>query len=77
MERYRNLRGDAGIEAYEIRPDAIVLRFKGGGTYLYNDRAPGPRHVAEMKRRAWAGRGLTTYVNQQVRENYAERVDRA
>jgi hypothetical protein len=76
MERYRNLSGDAGVEAYEIRADAIVLRFRDGGTYLYDQRAPGGDHVAAMQQRARAGRGLTTYVNQHVRDNYAARLDR-
>jgi len=77
MQRYRNLNGDAGVVAYEIRPGAIVLRFRDGRTYLYDQTAPGGDHVAAMQQRAQAGRGLTTYVNQHVRENYAARLDRA
>jgi hypothetical protein len=76
MERYRDLSGNTGIAAFEIRDDAIVLRFKEGGTYLYDWRKPGWHHVEAMKLRARAGRGLTTYLNQQVRDNYAARLDK-
>jgi hypothetical protein len=76
MERYRNRSGNSGIAAYEIRAAAIVLRFNGGGTYLYDRSAPGADHVAAMQRLARAGEGLTTYVNQQVRGKYADRLDR-
>src|SRR5258708_4443652 len=75
MESYRDHSGSAGIAAYEIREEAIVLRFKEGGTYLYDWHKPGWQHVEAMKLRAKAGRGLTSYVNQHVRENYAERLD--
>jgi hypothetical protein len=73
---YAGKSGNAGVEAYEIRADAIVLRFKDGATYLYDETRPGRRHVEAMKRLARVGRGLTTYVNRHVRENYAARLDR-
>mgnify|MGYP001556233891 CR=1 FL=1 len=76
MEPYRDRSGASGIDAYEIRDEAIVLRFKKGGTYLYDWNKPGWRHVEAMKLRAREGSGLTTYVNQQVGANYAERLDR-
>jgi hypothetical protein len=75
MERYSGSSHDSGVVAYEIRADAIVLRFKDGGTYLYDGAKPGWQHVAAMKLRARAGHGLTTYVNRNVRGNYAARLD--
>ena len=75
MEPYLDRSGTSGIAAYEIRDEAIVLRFKQGGTYLYDWSKPGWRHVEAMKLRAKAGRGLTSYVNRHVRENYAARLD--
>jgi hypothetical protein len=76
MERYLDLSSDSGVTAYEIRAGAIVLRFKDGGTYLYDESAPGRLHVEAMQQRARAGRGLATYVNQHVRDHYAARLDR-
>ncbi|MEW6468382.1 MAG: hypothetical protein AB1458_05620 [Bacteroidota bacterium] len=34
----------------------------------------GKKHVGAMKRLALAGRGLSAYISQYVRENYAEKL---
>ena len=72
MQPYRDKHGDSGIVAYETGPESITVRFHQGGTYLYDGVKPGARHVAEMKRLAWAGEGLNTYINQHVRDNCAK-----
>jgi hypothetical protein len=73
MQPYRNLAGNSGIAAYEIRRDGIIVRFVNGGTYLYDDRAPGRAHVEEMKRLARSGRGLGTYISRFGSE-YAKKI---
>ena len=73
MKTY-NGSGNHGVVAYEFRSNGIVLQFRDGSLYLYDDDVPGPRHVDEMKIRAEAGAGLTTYVNRHVRENYKEKL---
>lgn len=42
---------------------------------LYDGRHPGTVHVLEMQRLADGGQGLNTYINQYVRDDYAERLD--
>jgi len=74
MQRYRNMSGNAGVIAYELRPDGIVIKFADGGTYFYNDVRPGKRHVERMKALAKQGSGLTTFINQKVRGNYAAKL---
>jgi len=73
MKRYRNLEGHSGVLAYDIRPDSIAVKFAGGDVYDYTYAQPGRTHVEEMKRLALAGRGLSTYISQHVREDYAAR----
>lgn len=65
-------REGSGVTGFAIRDDFMVVRFKDRPeeTYIYNDIKPGPAHLSEMKRRARAGAGLTTYINQQVGANY-------
>lgn len=75
MRAYGSKGGGSGVVAYDAGPDWIVLRFVDGGTYRYDRRHPGPCHVAEMQRLAEAGRGLNTYLNQHVREDYAARLE--
>ncbi|MFT4069438.1 hypothetical protein [Paraburkholderia sp.] len=75
MQRYRNLSGDSGVEAYEIGDDFIKVRFHPGVVYWYTERSVGAAHVAELKRLARRGRGLSTYISQHadVRDGYARK----
>ena len=76
MQRYANLGGESGVAAYACRPGEIRLRFADRATvYVYTGTHPGAAHVREMQRLATAGRGLATYVNQHVRDNYAYTID--
>lgn len=73
MERYRNLSGDSGVVAYEIRRGGIVAEFVNGAIYLYTNASAGPEAIAEMQQRARAGRGLSTFISQQKPE-FAKRL---
>ncbi len=70
-----SLNGSAGIAAFEIGDRSITVRFAEGGTYLYDQVKPGKVHVAQMIALARAGAGLATYISQQVRNNYARKVE--
>ncbi|MBN9425473.1 MAG: hypothetical protein J0H09_03100 [Burkholderiales bacterium] len=74
MERYLNLSGHSGIRAYQIHDDAIDIQFDGGSVYRYDHRHPGRDAVTNMKQLAQKGRGLNTYINKNVRNNYASRL---
>ena len=72
---------DAGVVSYEVFQDgagrdvAVALEFRDAEfRYLYDVRVPGAQPVAEMIRLAKVGKGLSTYVNQHVREKYSARV---
>jgi hypothetical protein len=74
--QYKRDNPNAGILNYEITHNGIILEFEDRKhRYLYNADKPGPQHLQEMLRLASEGRGLTTYVNQHVRENYAAILD--
>jgi hypothetical protein len=68
---------NSGIVSYAEGKDCILIEFKTGERYRYNSRKPGRKHVEEMKSRAHRTSGLTTYINQHVRENYAAKLRRA
>lgn len=74
MTPYRNLSGDSGVVAYELRAAAIVVRFRNGDAYLYSHRKPGRADVETMKRLAVAGRGLSGYIASEVRDRYEEKL---
>ncbi len=72
---YKSQNPNAGVVNYEMTDVAIILEFSNAKyRYVYNEQAPGLAHVEAMKRLALAGQGLTTYINQHVREHYASKV---
>jgi hypothetical protein len=63
--------GNSGVSFYAPGRSSIRLWFRDGRGYVYDSRKPGKLHVDAMKRLAEEGRGLTTYINQHVRKNFA------
>lgn len=70
---YEDRSGDSGVRAYQAGPNFIIVEFKSGGAYRYDHTqpagstpppAPPPTH----------GDGLATYINQNVRDDYAEKL---
>lgn len=74
MERYKNLAGNSGVVAYEIGSDFIKVEFRGGSIYLYNYHSAGKENIERMKELAMAGKGLSTFISQVVREKYASKL---
>lgn len=74
MERYLNLSGQSGVVAYEAGNDFILVSFAEGPTYLYTYRSAGKRQIEDMKRLARAGRGLSGYISQHVKDRYAKKL---
>jgi hypothetical protein len=56
--------------------DGIILQFNYKDGYLYDYSKPGKEHVEQMKILAEQGEGLTTYVNQNVRDNYRKKLNK-
>jgi hypothetical protein len=69
MQRYLNLSGKSSVTHYEIGTDYILVKFRGDDPpYRYSHAGAGKRHVERMKALAVAGRGLCTYISQNVHE---------
>jgi len=75
MQPYKNITENAGATAYKIGDDHIIVEFQDGSTYLYNYTSTGKHHIEQMKILAVTGQGLTTYINQHVREHYAQKLE--
>ncbi|WP_263384240.1 hypothetical protein [Granulicella arctica] len=77
MSPYQKHNPAAGVLSYEILENAIIIEFVDHKfRYLYNTSKPGLKHVNTMKRLALEGKGLSTYINQHVREHYAQKLPR-
>lgn len=74
MPLYKDINGDSGVSAYEIKLDSIVVHFERGGSYLYTTASAGAVHIAEMKRLAEKGDGLNAYIYKYVRKKYAAKL---
>ena len=55
----------------------ITVRFSDGTDYRYTYASAGREQVEQMKRFARAGRGLSSFIAQHVREGYAGKVTSA
>ncbi len=73
MERYKNLSGHSGVVAFEILRGGIAVEFVNDSIYLYTVESAGREQIAEMKKRARAGRGLSTWISQE-KPDFAERL---
>ncbi len=73
MTPYKDISGRSGVKGYEAGNDFIRIRFKEGSVYCYDHSAPGPEHVKEMQRLARFGKGLSAYISQHVKKNFAEK----
>jgi len=75
MQPYKKLSGQSAVVAYEYGTDYITVRFQSGDytTYTYRYGKAGISNVEQMKQLADAGRGLNTFINQNVRKLYSER----
>jgi len=68
---YLNLSGESGIRLYDFGPDFIEVVFHDRDKlYRYTSRRIGRERVEEMKKRAVAGRGLGTFINQHPEVKY-------
>ena len=70
MQPYKNASHDTGVIAYQLGKDRISIKFRDGSVYVYTVNSAGAKAIADMKALAKKGEGLTTYINQHVREHY-------
>ncbi len=76
MQPYQSRSRNSGVVAFDLGEDSIELEFRDGSRYRYDAHRPGLEQVARMQQLALGGRGLTTFVNQNVRDRYAAKLPR-
>jgi hypothetical protein len=70
MIPYKNLEGHSGVTAYEIAAESIAVQFDYNAVYLYTYKSAGKRVIEKMKQLATAGKGLSTYISQTVKQKF-------
>jgi hypothetical protein len=71
---YKNKNHNSGIIAYEVGRGFIKLTFRSGDVYLYDHKKPGKSKVEKMKLLAASGKGLATYLNKYIRDNFSQKL---
>jgi len=74
MSTYKNLNGNSGISSYESGTSSIIVQFKDGSAYLYNDQYTGGNNIITMKQLANSGSGLNSFINTHVKKRYAKKL---
>ncbi|MFI5159213.1 MAG: hypothetical protein ACHQF4_10135 [Sphingobacteriales bacterium] len=74
MHPYQNSNHDTGIIAYQFGTDHIAVQFKDGSIYMYTNKSAGAKAIKQMKKLAEAGAGLTTFINQHVKDHYEAKI---
>ena len=74
MPLYKNTSKNSGIISYSIGANYIKIVFKDGEAYLYSHKSAGKTHINKLKALAKEGKGLTTYINQHVKEKYESKL---
>ena len=69
MILYKNKHGKSGVKSYSLGDDYILVEFNGA-YYLYSFESAGYEAIAEMKRKAKNGQGLSGFISKYVRERY-------
>ena len=72
--RYKNLGKASKVLKYEIRKDAVTIRFTDNTEYIYTNQTAGPENIAKMKTLAQAGKGLGTFIESTVKERWLRKV---
>lgn len=70
MQQYKTANPNTGVIAYETGKDSISIKFRDGSVYVYTNQSAGKAAITEMKLLAKKGEGLTTYINQHVKDHY-------
>jgi hypothetical protein len=75
MHPYKNINGNSEIHSYETGEDSITVQFNDGDTYVYNTGSAGADNIEHMKKLAVTGTGLHSFINNNVRNRYAYKIE--
>jgi hypothetical protein len=74
FKRYLNLSKVSKVAAYELKKDAVTIRFTNHTVYRYTNQSADPKNIREMKTLAIAGKGLGTFIEANLKERYSRKV---
>jgi len=72
--RYKNLSGDSKVSKFEIKKDALTIRFADHTVYRYTNQSAGPENISKMKTLALAGKGLGTFISANLKDRFLRKI---
>ncbi len=74
MVLYKNLSGKSKVTRYAITKDSLKIRFADCSVYLYTNQSADPKNISQMKTLALAGKGLSTFIDTNLKDRFARKV---
>lgn len=73
MQLYADLNDDSGVSSYEIGDSYLKVCFNSDSVfYVYSHVSADKYHVEHMKNMAIVGKGLNSYIDQNVKHDYEQ-----
>jgi len=73
-ERYKNASGKSTVATYQLMKDAVTIGFASHEKYIYSNQSAGSENVTKMKVLALAGKGLGTFIENNLKEKFARKI---
>jgi hypothetical protein len=74
MKKYKNLGGKSAVAQYEVAKDSVTIRFTTHAVYIYTNQSAGSENIRKMKTLALAGKGLSAYIENNVKDRFLRKV---
>ena len=74
MQTYGDSSRNSGVVGFALLRNGLLVQFRNGAKYLYDDSKPGREHRLHMQKLAVAGRGLSTYISRNVHDCYSRKL---
>ena len=74
MKKYKNLSGKSGVATFELAKDSVTVGFKTNAVYIYTNQSAGSESIRQMKTLALAGKGLSTFIDANLKEKFARKI---
>ena len=74
MKKHKNVSGKSTITMFELAKDVVTVRFTSQEVYRYSNQSAGSENIGKMKILALAGKGLGTFIENNVKEKFARKV---
>jgi len=73
-EKYQNLSGKSTVASYKILKDSVTIGFTSHAKYIYSNQSAGSQNVSKMKVLALAGKGLGTFIENNLKDKFSRKV---